>query len=55
MDAKKLGYINFTMKEINDSSDEIYESYFESNDEFKDSIIKLITILNSIINDLENE
>jgi hypothetical protein len=55
MDAKKLGYINFTMKEINNSSDDIYESYFEGNDEFKDSISKLITILNSIINDLENE
>ena len=55
MNAKKLGYINFTMKEINDSSDEIYESYFEGNEDFKDSIIKLITILNSILNDLENE
>ena len=55
MDAKKLGYINLTMKEINNSSDDIYESYFEGTEEFKDSIIKLITILNSTINDLEDE
>jgi hypothetical protein len=55
MDKKKLGYINFTMKEINDASDDIYESYFDSTEDFKSSVIILITILNSIINDLENE
>jgi hypothetical protein len=55
MDNKKLGYINFTMKEINNASDDIYESYFDSTEDFKLSVTNLITILNSIINDLENE
>lgn len=55
MASTKLGYINFTMKEINDASDDIYESYFETPEEFKSSIVNLITTLNSIINDLDNE
>lgn len=55
MESKKLGYINFTMKEINNASDEIYESYFDSEEDFKKSVVNLITILNSILNDLENE
>lgn len=53
--ARKLTYINFTTKEINDCVDEIYESFFESDEELKESITKLILILNQILIDLKNE
>lgn len=52
---ENLNYINFSMKEINDSCDNIYESFFESDEELRDSILDLIVILNSILNDLKED
>lgn len=53
--AKKITYINLTIKEINDLTDEIYESFFESDEEIKECISKLILLLNEILTDLKDE
>ncbi len=55
MSGKNISHINYTIKEINDATDEIYESFFENSDELKKSLTNLINILNSIINDIDDE
>lgn len=52
----KLNYINFAIKEVNDSTDRIYEAFFEEDEaELKKEILYLITLLNGILNDTKNE
>jgi hypothetical protein len=43
------------MKEINNCTDEIYESFFETEEQLHSSISKLISILNLILSDLKHE
>lgn len=47
-----LNHINFTMKEINDISDSIYEVLFE--EENTDEILKLIKRMREQMDDLED-
>ena len=47
-----LNHINFTMKEINDISDSIYEALFE--DDNRDTILTLTKRMKELMEDLED-
>jgi hypothetical protein len=43
------------MKQINDLTDQIYESFFEDKEVREKSIKELITVLNSMLEDIKND
>jgi hypothetical protein len=55
MEPNQLKHINFCMKQINDLTDQIYESFFQDKEDRERSIKELITVLNSILEDIKND
>ncbi len=55
MEPNQLKHINFCMKQINDLTDNIYESFFEDKEDREKCIKELISILNSILEDIKND
>lgn len=55
MELNQLKHINFCMKQINDLTDDIYESFFEEKEDREKCIKELISILNSILEDIKND
>lgn len=51
--SNKIDYINFTIRQINDASDEVYECFFETDEELVESIRNLIELLTEIKKDYE--
>lgn len=55
MEPNQLNHINFCMKQINDLTDNIYESFFDDKEDREKCIKELISLLNSILEDIKND